>query len=89
MVFLRGELYRFSERCDLNGMPLNASQCVSISFHRSRTLLSLSAQCVGATLESVSKVRDLGIIISTVLSFNARADAVYYDGKSHRVLRFL
>lgn len=45
--------------------------------------------CIGASLESVSKVRDLEIIISTVLSFNAHTNAVYYDGKSHRVLGFL
>jgi len=77
----------FSCWCSLNGMALNTYKCVCISFNRFKSHINCQYFINGTALNSVNQVRDLGIILSADLSFNAHFNSIYE--KSLRVLRFI
>lgn len=68
-------------------MPLNVFKCVSIPFNRSKSHINSQYNINGISLQFVNQVRDLGIIVSTDLSFIDHVKKLY--GKSQRVLGFI
>jgi len=70
-------------------MALNISNVfvICIPFTRSRSLINRQNFVNGTTLNSVTQVRDLDIILSADLSINAHINLTY--GKSLRVLGFI
>jgi hypothetical protein len=86
-ISLQHDLDQFSLWCSLNGMFLNTSKCVHISFNRSKFHINSIYHINGAPLHSVNQVQDLGIILTADLSFNAHIDKIY--GKSLRMLGFI
>lgn len=86
-TFLQHDLDLFSSWCTLNGMTLNISKCICISFTHSKSLINRQYFVNGTALNSVTQIRDLGIILSADLSINAHINLTY--GKSLRVLGFI
>jgi hypothetical protein len=70
-ISLQHNLDKFSLWCSLNGMFLNTSKCVHISFNRSKSHINSIYHINGVPLNSVNQVQDLGIILAANLSFNA------------------
>lgn len=68
---LKHDLDKFSISCLLNGMSLNTSKCVCISFNSSKSHINFQYFISGISLNYVNHVQDLGIILSANLSFNA------------------
>lgn len=86
-ISLQHDLDQFSLWCSLNGMFLNTSKCVHISFNRSKSHINSIYHINGVPLHSVNQLQDLGIILTTDLSFNAHINKIY--GKSLCVLGFI
>uniref|UniRef100_A0A2S2QQ72 RNA-directed DNA polymerase n=1 Tax=Sipha flava TaxID=143950 RepID=A0A2S2QQ72_9HEMI len=86
-ISLQDNLDLFSSWCTSNGMVLNIFKCVCISFIRFKSSINCQYFINGTALNSVNQVRNLGIILSADLSFNAHINFTY--GKSLRVLGFI
>lgn len=56
--------------CHANGMEVNADKCKCISFSRSRSPMQQNYEMASQTLERVSSIKDLGVIVDSRMNFN-------------------
>jgi phage-related holin len=70
-----------------NGLSINKSKCVHISFHRHSSAINFKFYINNEEIIQKNNVRDLGIIFSNDLNFNAHIDSLY--NKALRVLGFM
>lgn len=73
---LQEDLTRVLEWSQENKLPLNISKCKHIKFSRKRCPLATSYFINDITLEEVSVIKDLGVILDSKLSFNAHIDHI-------------
>lgn len=87
-VSLQVELDKFVQWCELNGMLLNGKKCAVISFSRKTANdVRYDYTISGATVDRVSHLRDLGVILDDKLSFTKHYDRIASSG--HSVLGFV
>ncbi|XP_055528077.1 uncharacterized protein LOC129720614 [Wyeomyia smithii] len=60
---------------NLNGMEMNATKCIIISFTRTRTQQHYEYRVNGFNLERVSSIQDLGVTFNSKLCFNEHITA--------------
>lgn len=73
--------------CIENKLPLNVSKCKIMSFHRKENPHINNYVIGNENIERVDEIRDLGIILDPILSFNTHIDTVI--AKSFASLGFL
>lgn len=66
---LQADLDRLSIWCGINGMELNVRKCHSMVFSRDRYPIDRVYSINGCPLDSVSQVRDLGVLLDSSLCF--------------------
>ena len=71
----------------LNGLSLNGEKCNIISFTCSKNTLSFAYSIDDANFERVDKVKDLGIIFDSILTFAPHIE--YIISKSTKMLGFV
>lgn len=86
-VFLQNDLDIFTYWCTLNRMSLNPSKCSAISFGRKRSLICFDYSIAGETLNRVTSIKDLGVILDSNLNFNDHIS--YITAKASKSLGFI
>lgn len=86
-VLFQEDLDRFYIWCENNKMSLNIQKCKYIRFSRSLNPTSSIYQFKNNIIESVSVIRDLGVLIDTKLSFAQHIE--YCRNKALKVLGFI
>lgn len=81
---LQQQLSSFADWCTINRMIVNPTKCSVITFSRKRSPIHFSYQLMGAEIERVDHVKDLGVVLDTTLTFNQHVS--YVVGKASRVL---
>jgi len=81
------DLDGFSELCSVNGLHLNADKCMQISYHHKRYSIVFEYRLVDSNINVANKIRDLGIILSSDLSFKHHVETIY--AKAFRNLGFI
>lgn len=66
---MQADLDRLSHWCEMNGMELNVQKCRLMVFSRNRDISDQIYTINGRPLESVSQIKDLGVILDSNLSF--------------------
>ena len=84
---LQGDLSRLVQWCNANGMDLNVKKCHSIAFKRGRMSYDFQYIINGAPLQSVSQVRDLGVVLDQTLSYDIHLSNVV--SKALQMLGFI
>lgn len=86
-VALQSDVQRLEEWCSLNGMEVNASKCKIIRFNRTRSDIVFDYKLMDKTLEKVTSIRDLGLIVDNKLRFSEHISATI--AKAFVVLGFV
>lgn len=81
---LQADLDSFASFCTQNQLYLNPDKCHTITFSRRRNPVTYSYNINGSTLNRVTKVRDLGIILDAGLHYNLHIDSIV--GKAYKRL---
>lgn len=84
---IQKDLDRIEDWCRLNHMQLNVQKCSHIRFSRKKQSNLISYNIKGAVLNSVTEVRDLGVIMDNNMNFRSHIDGIVT--KSARLLGFL
>jgi hypothetical protein len=84
---LQRGLNNFGVWCARNGLSVNIKKCSIVRFHRKKNPLIFQYSFLGSDLESLSEVKDLGIIFDQKLSFISHINSIV--NKSMRVLGFI
>lgn len=84
---LQGDLDVVADWCDSNCLPLNASKCLVLSFHRIKKPLLFAYNIGQNILVRPSVVTDLGIIFDSQLTFVPHIEGI--TSKSHKCMGFL
>lgn len=84
---IQEDLDRIEGWCRLNHMQLNVQKCSHIRFSRKKQSDSISYSIKGAVLNTVTEVRDLGVIMDDNMNFRRHIDGIVT--KSARLLGFL
>lgn len=66
---LQSDLDRLSRWCDFSGMELNVEKCHLIVFSRSRNPIEQVYRINGASLDILSQIKDLGVILDSQLTY--------------------
>lgn len=74
---LQDDIDHFSEWCSMNKLNINVNKCQQITFSRRTNPIQFSYQIHNVSLNVVSSVKDLGVWLSSVLSFNLHLDKMY------------
>lgn len=67
---LQSLLNTFVRWCELNRMTLSINKCSVITFHRSAVPLRMDYTIGDTTIQRVSHIRDLGVLLDSRLTFN-------------------
>lgn len=86
-ILLQSAINDFSDWCSRNHMTLSISKCCVISFNRKSTPIIFDYNINGTSLERVSVVKDLGVILDSSLTFNEHTSSVI--DKANRQLGFI
>ena len=73
---LQSDLIKICEWCNLNGMQINIKKCFVISFSRSYQLFNYDYKIDNQSLTRVSKMKDLGVIFDSRLTFTPHLDSI-------------
>lgn len=73
---LQEDLNSFFSWCNANGLELNISKCKHMRFTRRSNPLHFNFSINGHNLDTVSCVKDLGVLLDTKLSFNTHIDGI-------------
>lgn len=84
---LNADVARFSEWCSLNGLKVEVSKCMAISFSRKTSPIIFDYSVSGHTLSRVTSVRDLGVIFDDRLTFGLHIENVV--ARSYRMVGFI
>lgn len=84
---LQEDLSNILEWTIMNNLPLNIKKCKFISFTKKHVPISASYNLDGTSLEEVSEMRDLGVILDKHLTFNKHIDKIVK--KSFAMLGFV
>lgn len=84
---LQSDVDSLSEWSVRNNMSLNVDKCFHIKFTRKHNMLQTCYYINGKCLEEVSKLRDLGILVDTKLTFIPHIDDVV--SRASRMLGFI
>ncbi|XP_050522268.1 uncharacterized protein LOC126894929 [Daktulosphaira vitifoliae] len=84
---LQADLCRFYNWCVVNGLCLNVSKCAQITFCRKRSYELYAYNINSINLINVPHIKDLGVILSSNLSFTEHISFIY--NKALRMLGFL
>ncbi|XP_046660241.1 uncharacterized protein LOC124354079 [Homalodisca vitripennis] len=76
LVRLQEDLMKIEEWCVLNGMDLNPTKCLVITFSKSRQTHQFNYILQNFTLRRVTEVKDLGILLTANLDFGAHISNV-------------
>ena len=86
-MLLQTDIIHFQNWSIENGLPVNISKSQVISFFKKSINYKFNYQLNSITLERVSKVRDLGIILDEKWSFNNHLDHII--SKASRMIGFI
>ena len=86
-IKLQADLDRLSHWCDTNGMELNVKKCHLMVFGRGRGLTDEIYTINGCPLQSVSQIKDLGVVLDSNLSFKPHISMAV--SKSLQMLGFI
>lgn len=86
-INMQSDLNRLHNYCQMNKLHLSYSKCQYISFTRKKSRLIFEYGVGGNILESVSRVRDLGILFDSKLHFNLHIEQIV--SKAYRMLGFV
>lgn len=67
---LQQDIDAIANWCDVNGMEMNALKCKVLSFSKSPLQFNFNYVANGVSLERVTSIRDLGVIINSKLNFS-------------------
>lgn len=67
---LQADVERVSAWCKINGMQMNSSKCKVISFTRRQISIRFDYYLNNATLDRVTSIKDLGVIMDSKLRFH-------------------
>lgn len=84
---LQSDLDRLVSWCEKNYLKLNVNKCKKMVFYKRQVPFHTEYKISGATLESVLKFNDLGVVFDKDLSFNSHVDQIV--AKSLRLLGFI
>lgn len=84
---LQKDLDRFMKWCKENGLKVNASKCKQISFYHTRNSSAKRYVIENEELEFVKNIKDLGLILSSNLTFNNHIESLC--SKTFRNLGFI
>lgn len=84
---LQADVDRVSNWCDLNGMQMNANKCKVISFSRRQSTTVFDYSLNSSSLERVSSIKDLGVILDSKLRFHEHIATM--TAKANAMLGFL
>ena len=79
---IQSDLDRLTKWCEENSLPLNVNKCKILTFTRSLRPISVSYKLNGKTLERVSSMTDLGVVLDCKLSFREHIDSVVNKGSA-------
>jgi hypothetical protein len=79
---LEEDLSRLSNYCLRNRLALNLGKCFFISFTKKRTNFKHEYEIGGSKLETVSKMRDLGVIFDSRLHFDDHINEIVTRGNA-------
>ena len=84
---LQSQFNAFANWCNVNRMTLNPTKCSVITFTRKKDPILFNYQLQGATIERVSHVKDLGVILDSQLTYKQHIS--YVVDKASRMLGFV
>lgn len=84
---LQMDLIKIERWCLLNDLKLNLDKCVTISFTNRRQPILFDYQLNNTTVEKVCKVKDLGVVFDSKLTFKYHIQELVK--KAHRNLGFI
>jgi hypothetical protein len=67
---LQSDLNKFHIWCSINCLSINLNKCAQITFSRRKSNIKYQYSINGSNLPVVIQIKDLGIILSSDLSFN-------------------
>jgi len=82
--FLQQQLLAFADWCSTNRMVVNPKKCSAISFSRKKNPIFFNYRLLEAEIERVSRVKDLGVILDSELTFKQHVS--YVVDKASRTL---
>ncbi|KAL1448049.1 hypothetical protein WDU94_000025 [Cyamophila willieti] len=86
-LVLQEALDHLYEWCEINRMVLNIDKCKIMSFTKKRSTSTFNYTINNTTVPRVNKMRDLGVILESNLSFNEHYETI--KNKSFRALGFI
>ncbi len=84
---IQRDLDEISAWCHRNFLHLSINKCQVISFHRNKHPIHYNYEIDGTTLERVTEIRDLGVILDTNMNFNSHIDRTI--AKAYSMLGFI
>lgn len=86
-VLLQKDLDNLTLWCRMNNLSLNLSKCQVITFSKRHNTTLFTYHLSGTVLTRVYKVKDLGVILESDLSFNAHYEMIL--SRANKMLGFL
>lgn len=87
VALLQSDLDALQNWCDRNKMALNVSKCYHITFTRKKRPIPSTYSLNGTLIDQVKNIRDLGIVISSDLSFTEHINMVIK--KANKMVGFI
>lgn len=84
---LQFDLNRLIHWCKINRLNLNVSKCFNVTFHRNKTPVLMDYYIDGTKLERKLKVKDLGVMFDTKVSFTEHIN--YITSRAYSILGFI
>lgn len=73
-IKLQNAIDKFIAWCDENGLEVNSDKCHIISFSKKRKIIEINYTIRGKTIDRVSKIRDLGVMLDHKLDFHSHIE---------------
>lgn len=87
MMQFQADLNNVSQWCTLNKLDLNVNKCKHVSFYRHKYFFHSHYRLLGERLDTLTEIRDLGVLFRHNLSFDRHIDAAV--AKAYSMLGFL
>lgn len=84
---LQFDLNGLNRWCKENKLNLNVSKCFNVTYHRNQTPVLVDYNIDGKKLERKLKMKDLGVIFDTKVSFNEHVN--YITSRAYSILGFI
>jgi hypothetical protein len=86
-LLIQSDLERFCKYCKDNMLTLNLKKCSAITFSRNKSIVEFQYKLDNATVNSVTKIKDLGVIFDHKMLFDEHI--TYATNKASRMLGFI